>query len=179
MEVLWMSAIKIAAVVAVAGLLALPLACSKRKTVKQPAPEEVTQPEVKEEVPVVEEEPVKEEPVVAKKEMPTLEDVFFDFDKYDLRDDAKAALAKDAEELKKFPEVRIIIEGHCDERGTEDYNLALGEKRAKAARDYLVRLGIDGSRITIISYGESRPFDPRHNEEAWAKNRRAHFVIRQ
>jgi len=75
------------------------------------------------------------------------------------------------------PNFDILIEGHCDERGTEEYNLALGEKRALAARDYIVGFGIAKDRISVISYGEERPADPRHNEEAWAKNRRAHFVV--
>lgn len=174
-----MSVIRYISILLLAGLLALPLACSKKQTVKPPTREPVVEQEVKEEVPVVEEEPLEEEPVVTKREMPILEDVFFDFDKYDLKEEARDALSKNAEELKNNPSVQIIVEGHCDERGTEDYNLALGEKRAKAARDFLVRLGVASGRITIISYGESRPFDPRHNEEAWAKNRRAHFVIKQ
>jgi peptidoglycan-associated lipoprotein len=71
----------------------------------------------------------------------------------------------------------ILIEGHCDERGTEEYNLALGDKRALAARDYMVEFGIAKDRISVISYGEEKPVDPRHNEEAWAKNRRARFVV--
>jgi peptidoglycan-associated lipoprotein len=78
----------------------------------------------------------------------------------------------------EHPEVNILIEGHCDERGTDEYNLALGEKRALAARDFLVNFGIAKSRISVVSYGEERPVDPRSNEEAWSKNRRDEFVIR-
>lgn len=103
--------------------------------------------------------------------------VHFDFDKYDIRPDDAKILEKNAEVLKAYPEVRIKIEGHCDERGTNEYNLALGEKRAITARDYLARLGIEEEKISIISYGEERPLVPAHNESAWAKNRRAEFVV--
>ncbi|MEW5993830.1 MAG: peptidoglycan-associated lipoprotein Pal [Candidatus Zixiibacteriota bacterium] len=105
------------------------------------------------------------------------ETAYFDFDKYNLRPDARAALDHDYELLKQFPTAIIKIEGHCDERGTIEYNLSLGEKRAKAAMDYLVGLGIAPNRISIISYGKERPVDPGHNEEAWAKNRRAEFRV--
>ena len=79
--------------------------------------------------------------------------------------------------MKKNPQYSLLIEGHCDERGTEQYNLALGDRRANAAKEYIVALGIDGNRIRTVSYGEERPFDPGHDEAAWAKNRRAHLVI--
>ncbi len=103
--------------------------------------------------------------------------VYFDFDKFTLRADAKAALDHDYNLLQEFPDVVIKIEGHCDERGTVEYNLSLGEKRAKAAQDYLIGLGMNASRISIISYGKERPIDTGHSEEAWAKNRRAEFRI--
>jgi peptidoglycan-associated lipoprotein len=103
--------------------------------------------------------------------------VYFDFDKYNLRPDARTALDHDAEMLKEFPDAMIMLEGHCDERGTVEYNLSLGEKRAKAAKDYLVGLGISPDRLSIISYGKERPADPGHNEAAWAKNRRVEFRI--
>lgn len=107
-----------------------------------------------------------------------IKDVFFDFDKYNLRPDAVETLKKDADVLiHKLPNVKIIIEGHCDERGSEEYNLALGDKRANAAKDFLVKLGVDPSRIRTISYGEEKPFALGHNEKAWALNRRAHFVL--
>ncbi len=105
------------------------------------------------------------------------EDIHFDFDKSFIRPDAEEILQRKAAWLKEHPNAKILIEGHCDERGTDAYNLALGERRALSAKKYLESLGIDPSRISIISYGEERPIDPRHNEEAWAKNRRAHFVI--
>ena len=105
------------------------------------------------------------------------EDIHFDFDKYNIRPDAAEILKKKAEWLLDHPKVHILIEGHCDERGTEEYNLALGERRANSAKQFLVNLGVNSGRISIISYGEERPLDPRHCEEAWAKNRRCHFVV--
>ncbi len=106
-----------------------------------------------------------------------LKDIHFDFDKYDIRPGDAAILKEDAALLKKYPNVKIQIEGHCDERGTVEYNLALGERRANKAKDYLVSLGISTARISTISYGKERPLDPGHNDEAWAKNRRAHTII--
>jgi peptidoglycan-associated lipoprotein len=103
---------------------------------------------------------------------------FFDLDSYTLRDDARSALDGNAKVLRDNASVNITIEGHCDERGTVEYNQALGERRANAARDYLTSAGIDAGRMQVISYGKERPFDPGHDESAWAKNRRAHFVVR-
>jgi peptidoglycan-associated lipoprotein len=107
-----------------------------------------------------------------------IKDAFFDYDKYDLRDDARQALLDDSRALKARPNIRITIEGHCDERGSEAYNLALGAKRANAAKDFLVAQGIDPARIDTISYGEERPFALGHDESAWQQNRRAHLVMR-
>jgi len=104
--------------------------------------------------------------------------IHFDYDKYNLDNDAITTLAENAVVLMDNPSIKIRIEGHCDDRGTEEYNLALGEKRALAARDYLVNFGIAASRISVISYGEERPLDPAETEKAWAKNRRAEFDIR-
>ena len=106
-----------------------------------------------------------------------LTDAFFDFDKYDLREDARTALAADAQWLKRIRRSRSSIEGHCDERGTAAYNLSLGDRRANAAKDYLVSLGIDGGRINTVSYGKERPFCTERERVCWQKNRRAHFVI--
>lgn len=105
------------------------------------------------------------------------EDIHFAFDKSVLTSTAQEILKKKAEWLKDNPDNTVVIEGHCDERGTTEYNIALGERRALAAKVFLTDLGIDSSRLSTISYGEERPVDPSHNEEAWAKNRRAHFVI--
>lgn len=103
--------------------------------------------------------------------------IHFDFDKFFIREDAKPALEANAKWLKRYSTVRILLEGHCDEKGTEEYNFALGEKRAKSTFDYLVSLGIASNRMTTISYGKSQPLDKGHNEIAWQKNRRSQFTI--
>jgi len=104
--------------------------------------------------------------------------VFFDFDKYNLKSDARRILEKQAVWLKKYPQLTITIEGHCDERGTREYNLALGERRANSTKDYLVALGVPASRMRVISYGKERPVALGSNEAAWAQNRRAVTVVR-
>jgi peptidoglycan-associated lipoprotein len=106
-----------------------------------------------------------------------LGDAFFDFDKANLRDDARAALAKDGEWLQRYGSVQVLLEGHCDDRGTEAYNLALGERRAGAAREYLVSLGVPESRIKIVSYGKERPFCTEQDESCWQENRRDHVLV--
>jgi len=106
-----------------------------------------------------------------------LKPAFFDYDKADLRPDAKDALNADAEFLKKWATLKVTVEGHCDERGTREYNMALGQRRAGAAKDYLASLGVEASRLLSISYGKERPFCTDHNEDCWQKNRRAHFVV--
>jgi len=106
-----------------------------------------------------------------------LGDVYFDFDKADLTEDARARLAKNADWLRAHPEFELRIEGHCDERGTNEYNLALGERRAAAAKDYIVSLGVAAAKLGTISYGEERPQCTDSSEGCWARNRRAHFLI--
>jgi peptidoglycan-associated lipoprotein len=106
-----------------------------------------------------------------------LKDIHFDFDKYDIRPGDAEILKENAALLMKNPSVKIQIEGHCDERGTVEYNLALGERRANSAKRYLISLGLTVNRISTISYGKEKPLDPGHNEEAWAKNRRDHFIV--
>lgn len=106
-----------------------------------------------------------------------LKDAFFDYDKASLRDDARSSLAADADWLKRYVSVQILIEGHCDERGTSEYNLALGDRRANAAREYLASLGVEESRIKTVSYGKERPFCAQSTEACWQENRRAHLVI--
>jgi len=103
--------------------------------------------------------------------------VFFSLDSFEIEGPAQQALSANAEILKKYPTWVITIEGHCDERGTAEYNLALGEKRALAARTYLLSLGVPADRLRTVSYGKEFPFDPGHEESAWFKNRRAHFVV--
>ncbi|KPK72201.1 hypothetical protein AMJ87_05345 [candidate division WOR_3 bacterium SM23_60] len=139
------------------------VACPSRQAV-EPVEEPIPYEEV--ELPVeLPEEPPKPELV--------LERIFFDFDKSDIRMDAAAVLEKNAEMLKLYPDVKVTIEGHCCEIGTAEYNLALGERRAKAARGYLVGLGIAQDRLATISYGEERPLDPKN----LPKNRRCEFVV--
>jgi peptidoglycan-associated lipoprotein len=118
-------------------------------------------------------------PAPAKLDVPAFmtERIYFDFDKSVLKLDAQSLLKKKADWLKANANTKLLIEGNCDERGTPEYNLALGERRAEAAKKFIVDLGIDAKRISTISYGEERPIDPRHNEEAWSKNRNDGFVI--
>lgn len=104
-----------------------------------------------------------------------LDDVFFGYDSYELDQQALSLMLENAAYIMATPGFRLLIEGHCDERGTIDYNLALGEKRALAVYNYLVNYGIPTSRLEFVSYGKERPFDPAHTESAWAQNRRAHF----
>ena len=112
-------------------------------------------------------------------ETSSLRDVHFEFDRYDIRSQDKSVLDENAKWLKTNGGAQLLIEGHCDERGTNEYNLALGERRAKATRDYLVSAGIDGGRITVISYGEERPLCSDRAEACWAQNRRSHFLVKQ
>ena len=122
-----------------------------------------------------------------KGEMPTKEpatlkelqipDITFEYDKYSLTSEAQALLKSHAPAFLKYKEYKLVVEGHCDERGTVEYNLALGEERAAQTARYLVSLGIERERIKTISYGKEKPLDPDHNEAAWAKNRRVHFVV--
>jgi peptidoglycan-associated lipoprotein len=163
--------ILLALMLVVPGLL-FTVSCQKKVVAETPQP-------VAEEKP--EEKPApKEEVVVPPKgpsEMVMQEDIYFAFDKSTLTPASQDNLLRKAEWLRANPDATITIEGNCDERGTNEYNLALGDRRAEAAKAFLVDLGIDPARITTISYGEERPVDPRHNEEAWAKNRRDHFVV--
>jgi peptidoglycan-associated lipoprotein len=112
-----------------------------------------------------------------KKEGIKLSNVYFTFDDFSLDEQAKGTLVENAAWLMNNVQRKIMSEGHCDERGTEEYNIALGERRAKSAKRYLINLGVKHSQLSTISYGEEKPADPGRNEEAWAQNRRAHFVI--
>lgn len=185
------------AIFSLAFLLVFSFMISCKKKVEEAPPPPLPEP-VQEEQPVIEEQPVveeiEEEPVVEEPQLTEeeiylqksldemnaeapMEMIHFDFDKYFIRDEAKSVLEANAEWLKQFDSIQIVIEGHCDERGTEEYNLSLGEKRAKSTLDYLVSLGISADRIKIISYGKSQPIDLEHNEDAWQKNRRAQSKI--
>lgn len=105
------------------------------------------------------------------------DDIHFDFDRSDIRSDAQQILSGKADYMNANPSINVTIEGHCDDRGTDAYNMALGERRAESAKAFLVNMGVAASRLSVISYGEERPIDLGQNEAAWAKNRRAHFVI--
>jgi peptidoglycan-associated lipoprotein len=111
--------------------------------------------------------------------IPELQDIYFDFDKYDIRPSDARTLDANAAWLKSNPNHLVLIEGHADERGTNEYNLALGERRAKSTMNYLVSQGVQANRITIISYGEERPTCTEHTEGCWAKNRRSHFLVKR
>ncbi|HLG23142.1 MAG TPA: peptidoglycan-associated lipoprotein Pal [Candidatus Manganitrophaceae bacterium] len=154
---------------------------SKEKPAEPPreAPRPETAPIQEEKLPpLAREEPSEEETRIApKEEAPaSLEDVFFEFDQWLIRPEARKILEQDARYLAANPQVKVQIEGYCDERGTTEYNLALGERRAKSAMNFLVNLGVSPSRISTISYGEEKPFCEEKNEACFQKNRRAHFV---
>jgi peptidoglycan-associated lipoprotein len=173
-------------------LAALAVACAGKKApverpapppsdeMAAPAPPLVAPPEpVSEPVPA---EPVPEDKIDARSiddlnRNSPLKPVFFDLDSMEIPAPAQAVLQANAAVLRSNPSWQVTIEGHCDERGTAEYNLALGERRALAARTYLVSLGIAGERLRTVSYGKEFPFDPAHTDAAWARNRRAHFVI--
>jgi peptidoglycan-associated lipoprotein len=152
-------------------LLLFSFCAKKPPVVEEPTPPVVTEPETPPPPEVPKEEVTKEE-ITAE----DLQPIHFDFDKYNLRGGDREILNRNAQMLKEYPTVRIRIEGNCDERGTVEYNLALGEKRARAARDYLINLGIDTDRINIITYGKERA-NRCTNEECWQKDRRDDFVI--
>ena len=148
---------------------------SCQKKLVDATPEPVVVEEKKEEVVVKEE--VVEAPAPKIPDAVMQENIYFDFDKSTLTPAAQDNLLQKAEWLRENPDATVTIEGHADNRGTNEYNLALGDRRAESAKAFLVDLGIDASRLTTISYGEERPVDPRNNEEAWAKNRRGQFVV--
>ena len=167
-------------VVLVIGLGFLIAGCAKKEPMQKA--EETKPPQVVTQPAPAPEPPKMETPV----SMPNLadeikafedKDIHFNFDKYDLLPEDIDILNDKASFLKAHPDMKIRIEGNCDERGTIAYNIALGDRRAKAAQNYLVEQAIAKERISTISYGKERPLDPGHNEEAWAKNRRDHFVI--
>ena len=181
----------IIAIVLVLALAVLAGGCTKKPpdtTPAQDAPPPVHQPAPEPEEPVkevvadfpaetVEKQPVVEPSVAEWQDRGVVQTVYFDFDKSELRPDARSTLQQNAQWLRDHASYGIVIGGHCDERGTIEYNIALGERRASAVRDYLASLGIRVDRMRAISYGEEQPADPGSNEAAWARNRRAEFVI--
>jgi peptidoglycan-associated lipoprotein len=143
--------------------------CAKKQQVPAEQPITAPAPEVSREGEIA--------PAPAPEALAGCEDIHFDFDKYNIRSDAREVLSKNYAMLKGMKNAKVLVEGHCDERGTEQYNMALGQKRADSTRDYLISLGMDASQLGTISYGKDRPLCPDHNEDCWAKNRRAHFVL--
>jgi len=146
---------------------------AEQGTAAQPSGKAVKEEKVQEQA-VKEAPAAREEAATAQGELDT---IYFDFDAFVLTASARSTLTKNAEALKKNGSMKVRIEGNCDERGSDEYNLALGEKRAKAAMNYLVTLGIPADRLSIISYGKEKPADPGHDDAAWAKNRRDDFII--
>ena len=183
------------AVLALAVAALMSVGCAKKQMVKSegaqgppsasaPAPSAVGEQPVKEAPPapmaVAPAMPPTAAPGVAVTEerVSQFDDVRFDFDKSEVKEDGRRTCGVVAGYLKSHPRAKMLIEGHCDERGTAEYNMALGERRATAVMNYLVSLGVPKAALSTISYGKEKPLDPGHNEEAWAKNRRAHFVLK-
>lgn len=179
-------------IVGMAALLAG--GCANKEVVKseeQPGATSKAEPKIeqakpeptKTEVPLVESKPVTAEPKTVEESVKApvtkaLETIYFDFDKSDLRKESRDVISQNAEVLLKTKtDAKIKIEGHCDERGSAEYNLALGERRAKSVQQYLITMGVAADRLSIISYGKEKPAVEGHDEAAWAKNRRAEFVI--
>jgi peptidoglycan-associated lipoprotein len=169
----------------VAALVAV--GCAKKQTVKSEgapgaasAPGAVTEAPVKEAPPA----PVAVAPAtppgiaVTEEKLSQFDDVRFDFDKSVVKEDGRKACQVVADYMKKNPKAKLQIEGHCDERGTAEYNIALGDRRATAVMTYLVSLGVSKAALSTVSFGKEKPLDPGHDEGAWAKNRRAHFVLK-
>jgi peptidoglycan-associated lipoprotein len=159
------------------------VACGPKKIAPTPAPPAPTEPPPAQ-APTNTPAPVEDEYTRMKKmsvvdidNMKLLADVHFDFDKSDVKDSEKSVLQKNAEVLKKFDFLKVKVEGHCDEKGSVEYNLALGERRAKAAMDYLVGLGVGADRLQTASYGKEVPLCSEHTEDCWGRNRRAHSTI--
>ena len=147
-----------------------------------PKPETIVSEPVKPEAPKAETQTAMAEAaagMAATEEKASLfDDIHFDFDKSFIREDAKPVLAKVADYLKRNSGAKVQIEGHCDERGTAEYNMALGARRAESAKKYLLSLGVKSAALSTVSYGKEKPLDPGHTEDAWAKNRRDHFVLK-
>jgi len=178
--------------VAFCCLMMLAAGCAKQEMVKKETPPPDAALTTPTTPPPATQEPVKETPITKEsvtvtEEIATLNEdataskmfqtIYFDYDAFTLSEAARDALSKNAVAIKKNKGMKVQIQGHCDERGSDAYNLALGEKRAKAAYDYLITLGAPANQLYVISYGEERPADPGHDEAAWAKNRRDDFVV--
>lgn len=181
--------------VLIAGVVMTVMACGKKPPVVPPPPPPPPPPVVASPPPPPPPPPPQPAPVPPPPAPPTeeeifarmslmelnerkpLENVFFDYDKSDLTDTARSSLQKDADWMKRWSSTSVTIEGHADSRGTNEYNLALGERRASATRDYLVSLGVPATRLSTVSKGEEQPFCQEENETCWSQNRRGHFIV--
>ena len=181
-------------VMSVAALVAV--GCAKKQTVKSEGAPGAPGAAVTPAPPAVGEAPVMEAPpapvavapatppaaapgvAVTEEKMSQFDDVRFDFDKSEVKEDGRKTCQVVADYLKKNPMAKFLIEGHCDERGTSEYNMALGDRRATAVMNYLVSLGVPKAALSTVSFGKEKPLDPGHDEGAWEKNRRAHFVLK-
>jgi peptidoglycan-associated lipoprotein len=178
---------KTALILLAAAIVAIAPACGKKPAPAPPPPPPVAPeapPPAPPPPPRVEAPPVVDEYARLKamsaeeiEKSGLLGEVYFDFDKSDIRDQDRATLARNADALKRFDFLRVTVEGHCDERGTVEYNLALGDRRARAAYDYLVSLGVPPARLKTVSYGKEVPACQASNEDCWQRNRRAHFTV--
>jgi peptidoglycan-associated lipoprotein len=183
---------KLISVLALAGAVSLSVGCGKKVPPPAPAPPPPPPaapapppppPPPPPPAPAPAPRPLTEEQIFTQKSLEQLnaehplEDVFFDLDRADLRDDSHAPLQKDADWMKKWATTTVSIEGHCDSRGSAEYNLALGTRRANAVKEYLVSLGIPATRVAVISKGKEQPFCQENNESCWQQNRRGHFVV--
>ena len=154
--------------------------CAKKEVVKQDEPlAQTATPPAETTTPVQDQQAAKDTTVTDEslKDVMAFDTIYFDFDSFTLSDAARATLDKNAQSMLKRSGDKVRLEGNCDERGSDEYNLALGEKRAKAALNYLLTLGVPQDRLSVISYGEEKPADQGHDEAAWAKNRRVEFII--
>ena len=172
---------RLISIIALSSLIAA-AACAKKVPAAAPAPPPPPPPPPPP-APAPAPRPLTEDEIFARKSVDELnaehplEDVFFDLDRSDVRDDARPLLQKDADWLKKWSAVQVTLEGHGDSRGTSEYNLGLGSRRATAVKDYLANLGVPAGRVTVVSKGKEQPFCREENEDCWRQNRRGHFVI--
>ncbi len=156
--------------------------CAKKEVVKQEEPlAQTATPPAETTTPVQDQQAAKDTTVTDEslKDVMAFETIYFDFDSFVLKEDARAILEQNAQLIQKRAGSKVRLEGHCDEQGSDEYNLALGEKRAKAALNYLLTLGVPQDRLSVISYGEEKPASQGHDEAAWAKNRRVEFIIQK
>jgi peptidoglycan-associated lipoprotein len=173
----------ICSLIAIMSFMLLTIGCAQKTTPTSttqmsatgPSPEEIRAREEEERRRRIAESQLASRPTTVPSGTLVMDTIYFEFDQATLSDSAKDTLVRNAEWLRANPNARVQVEGNADERGSNEYNLALGERRATAVRTYLTSLGIDGTRLIVISYGEERPADPGHSEDAWSKNRRVDF----